>query len=118
MSDKSNILRFPAQRGVGQQTDSAQSNIDEMSLDEYVCGNFRNGILYVQISGNKMNALGLFDGDLVVARKDSKPDKSDLVLVSVGVGHGIRKFSEMKSKQNKHLEIIGVISHVLKTLKD
>ncbi len=101
-----------------------------VSLDEYVSSN--NGkTLYVRLH---RNCDFLEAGDLVVVHLDRKPTLSDLVLYQIDGTYIIKRFSEVEKStkplrlvarngepvqsktENEFVEILGTVTHMVKTL--
>ena len=123
-----NITQF-----LGKQKQPPVSSGEWLSLDEYVTPSGES-IMYARVRGESI--LGLDAGDLAVVARMRKPISTDLVLCNDGKRHSVRKFSEIKEIKNPlrlvarngkpvgntkpkdatPLEIVGVITHVVKTL--
>ncbi len=109
-----------------------EKEIELLSLDDFVKKDSKN-ILYARIRGERMIDAGIVEGDLVVADCDKQPTTSDIVLMEVGDIYMVKSYSEVKgfvspmrlvarngkavkSKTTESVKIVGVVTHILKSL--
>jgi len=108
-----------------------------LSLDDYVSTKKGDSILYVRVRGESMPDVGIIKGDLVIVDRLRQAENGSIVLTRFGTTYTIKKFKEIevydeprllylvsadskyptrRVKRKDDFEIVGVITHVLKTL--
>jgi SOS-response transcriptional repressor LexA len=112
---------------------SLNKNTEWVSLDDYVSSGDKDSMLYVRIKGTSFSDFGIYGGDLVVVSKNQPPTAADIVLMTDGKTHFLKRFSEVsfckfplrmvarngkpvKNSQNSNYQKIGVVTHILKTV--
>ncbi len=120
-----------------------ESPIEWLSLDDYVSNNKDDSILYVRVRGESMLDVGINTGDLAVVDRNRKPISTDVVLCDASGTYAVRKYSNVETINNplrlvarngepvtskgdsvtsktehNSFEIIGVITHVVKTFSN
>jgi SOS-response transcriptional repressor LexA len=108
-----------------------------LSLDDYVSTKKGDLILYVRVRGESMPDVGIETGDLVIVDRLRQAKNGAVVLTRLGTTYTIKKFKEIdvydeprllylvsadskyptrRVKGEDGFKIVGVITHVLKTL--
>lgn len=132
------MLATTAESKLSQIVSEELESTEFMRLDDYVKaggGDDDGGqIFYARINGDSYGAVD--SGDLAVVSVDRKPNASDLVLLKSGDRFSILKYSEVErlsrsalrlvasngktvniiDEDRQGLKILGVITHIVKTL--
>jgi SOS-response transcriptional repressor LexA len=112
-----------------------ENPIEYLSLDAYVSEG-KDSVLYVRINGLPMSDVDIRQGDIAIVDRESKPSTNDIIVCKRGENYLIKPFSEVefnsplklatndgktikgKPKVAEKITLIGVVTHVLKTLRE
>ncbi|MGB4464771.1 MAG: transcriptional repressor LexA [Eubacteriales bacterium] len=94
-SGKSRIVRLPIIGKVtaGMPIYATEIYDEDDVIDVSVRGSYSESELFaLRISGDSMINVGIFDGDIIIARRESMADNGEIVVAMVGDGATVKRF--------------------------
>ena len=111
--------------------EAIEQNAEWVDLDELVRGS--KSTYYLHVTGDSMEELGIYDGDLLVVDRERQPETNDVVVAEISGGYTVKLFKrrerklflvpangkyptyEVESKDD--FAVWGVVTHVLHKFK-